>query len=412
MGALGGDQRHQQDGHQVRHRQRRASSVGDEDDGQGQVDGETVEVEGITGRNHQAHRGAADTQVFEFTHDLWQYRVGRSGTQHDQQLFAQVFHQRQDAQPRQAHHQPQYQQDEGGAGQVEQRHQAAQVLQRIQAVFAGGVGNGAEHTNRRQAHDHAHDAEDHMAQFVDQPGDPRSGFADQVQRAAEQNREQQHLQDVVIGKRTNHGGRDQVQQELRGAVHVLAAFGQVAHVGAGQLIQVDIGTTADAGGEGEDQADHQCDRGQHFKVNDRFEANSPDLLQIASAGNAADYHAKHDQADQHLDQLDKAITQGLELSGVFGKAEAACDAEHQAYNDLEEDRTRAPSEHGEDLWSVSCIAVGGSERGLNCCGLTGMSSAGSDYAFTGGSQGFFANIGFTGLTSCGSRCFHPLTHTT
>ena len=352
VGAFGGDQRYQQDGQQVRHRQRRAGSIGDKHDGQGQVDGEPIEVERVPRRNHQAHGGAANAQMFEFTHDLWQHGVGGGGAHHDQQFFTQVLEQRQHAQARQAHHQAEDQPDEGKARQVKQSHQAAQVLQGIQAVGAGGKGNRAEHTDGREAHDHAHDAEDHMAQFVDQPRDTRGGFAHQVQRAAEQHREQQHLQHVVVGKGADHRVGDQVHQELAGAADVLALVGQFIEAGGRQLLQVDIGALADTGAEGHHQADHQGDGGQDFKVDHRLEADAPDFLQVARAGNAADHHAEHDQADQHLDQLDKAVTQGFELRGEFGKGHAADYAEHQANHDLQENRTRAPSEHGRDLYSV------------------------------------------------------------
>ncbi|MNT89770.1 hypothetical protein D3C72_2305600 [compost metagenome] len=74
------------------------------------------------------------------------------------------------------------------------------------------------------------------------------------------------MQDVVVGEGADHRGWDQVHQELRGGVHMLAAFGEIAHVCRRQLLEMDIRAAADAGAEGEDQADHQSDGGQHFKV--------------------------------------------------------------------------------------------------------------------------------------------------
>ena len=290
--------------------------------------------------------------MFQLAHDLRQHRVGRSGAHHDQQLLAQVLEQRQHAQAGQAHHQPEDHRHEGKAGQVEKPHQAAQVLQRVKAVGAGGEGDGTEYANRRQAHDHAHDAEDHMAQFVDQSRNPAGRFAHQVQRAAEQHRKQQHLQHVIIGKGADYRVGDQLHQKLAGAADVLALVGQFIQTGGRELLQVNIGAAADAGAEGHDQAEHQGDGGQHLKIDHRLETDASDLLQVARAGNTADHHAEHDQADQHFDQLDKAVTQGFELRGEFGKGQAAGDAEHQANHDLQENRTRAPSEHGRDLYSV------------------------------------------------------------
>ncbi|MOA15013.1 hypothetical protein D3C78_1351510 [compost metagenome] len=124
--------------------------------------------------------------MLQFAHDLRQHGVRRGGPQDNQQLFTQVLEKRQHAQAGQAHHQAQDQRYERDTGQVEQADQAAKVLQGIQAILAGGEGYRAEHANRRQAHDHAHDAEDHMTEFVDQPRDAGRRLTHQVQRTAEQ----------------------------------------------------------------------------------------------------------------------------------------------------------------------------------------------------------------------------------
>ena len=129
VSALGGHQRHQQNGQQVGHLQRCTGGVGNEHDGQGQVDGKTVEVERVAGGDDQADGGTADAQVFQLAHDLRQHGVGRSGAEDDGQLFTQVLDERQQLKARHAHHRTQHNQHEAGAGQVEQCHQAAQVLQ-------------------------------------------------------------------------------------------------------------------------------------------------------------------------------------------------------------------------------------------------------------------------------------------
>ena len=217
-----------------------------------------------------------------------------------------------------------------------------------------------------------------MAQFVDQPRDAGGRVAHQVQGTAEQHREQQYLEDVVVGEGTHHRSRDQVHEERRGAMDVLAALGQAAGVGAGQLVEVDVGAASDAAGEGEHQANDQGDGGQHFEVDHRFQADEADLLQVTGAGNAADHHAEHDQADEHLDQLDEAVAEGFSCR-EGREAKAAGDAKSKAEHNLQEDRTRAPFEHGRDLRSVSLLRcrTGRKSAGLNYCGLTGMFSAGS-----------------------------------
>ncbi|KIH81490.1 hypothetical protein UCMB321_4732 [Pseudomonas batumici] len=81
------------------------------------------------------------------------------------------------------------------------------------------------------------------------------------------------------------------------------------------------------------------------------------------------------------------------MDGKFGKGESADDAEHQSKDNLKEYRTRAPSEHDEDPGRCSVIRAGAADLELNCCGLTGMSSASSVYArFFRDHKGFFVKL--------------------
>ncbi|MOA26817.1 hypothetical protein D3C78_1476430 [compost metagenome] len=158
---------------------------------------------------------------------------------------------------------------------------------------------------------------------------------------------------------------------------MLAALGDIVHVRAGELLQVDVRAAANACAESKDQTDDQGDGGEYFEVDDRLEADAPDLLEIAGTGDTTDHHAEHDQADEHLDQLDKAVAEGFELCRIFGKGKPADDAEHQSEDNLKEDRPRAPFEHGRDSWFGVLVRQGGLASGLHYCGLTGLSSAGA-----------------------------------
>lgn len=55
----------------------------------------------------------------------------------------------------------------------------------------------------------------------------------------------------------------------------------------------------------------------------------PTFFQVAGTGNATDHHAEHDQADEHLYQLDKAVAEGFQLEGDLREAEAANDTKGQ-----------------------------------------------------------------------------------
>ena len=100
---------------------------------------------------------------------------------------------------------------------------------------------------------------------------------------------------------------------------------------------MDIGSAADSSAEREDKTDDQGNGGQHFEVDHGLESDSPHLLQVASATDATDHDAENNQADEHFDQLDKAVAQGFEVGRVFGKGQATDDAQEEAEYNLKED---------------------------------------------------------------------------
>ena len=80
------------------------------------------------------------------------------------------------------------------------------------------IGDRAEHAERRDAHDQAHDPEQNRGDRLDErgdlapPGSPTSA-------SATPNRigEEQHLQHVVARQRVERGGRDDVEEEAADA---------------------------------------------------------------------------------------------------------------------------------------------------------------------------------------------------
>jgi hypothetical protein len=58
---------------------------------------------------------------------------------------------------------------------------------------------------------------------------------------------------------------------------------------------------------GQHQADHDGDGGDDFEVDDGLQADAPEFLRIAHAGDADDQRGNHDRDHDHLDQADKDI---------------------------------------------------------------------------------------------------------
>ena len=89
-------------------------------------------------------------------------------------------------------------------------------------------------------------------------GLPRSPSA--VQREGEQDGEEQHLQDLALGEGADHGGRDDVHEEVDGAL--LAGLGGVGCDRLGvERCRVDVHAGAGLPQVDDDQADDQRERG-------------------------------------------------------------------------------------------------------------------------------------------------------
>ena len=90
--------------------------------------------------------------------------------------------------------------DEEKAGQIERAHQLRQRQQRSDAVLADREGHGTEGADGGHAHDHADDLEENVCGLLDHIEDQRAATAELVQREAEEDGEEEHLQDVAVGK--------------------------------------------------------------------------------------------------------------------------------------------------------------------------------------------------------------------
>jgi len=227
------------------------------------------------------------------------------------------------------------------ATDVEQGDQRDQLLERADAILSDRIGDRAEHAERRHAHDQPHRPEQHRGYRVDQRGDLLALLAaDQSQAGAEQNREEQHLQHVIARQRVEGGGGDDVQQEAAdpAALQLVGIVGIAVERLGIERRRIDVHAVARAEQIGEQQADHQRHRGHHLEIDQSLDADPPDLLQIAGAGDAVHDHAEHDRGHDHRNQLQKGVAEDLQPDGEIRSRYPQHDAEQQRRQDLDEQR--------------------------------------------------------------------------
>ena len=145
-----------------------------------------------------------------------------------------------------------------------------------------------------------------MGQSVEKLHDRFAFRANQRQREAEQDGDQQHLQDVSLGERIHHGCRDDVHQEFRHAL-LLRGAGVIRHGFGIQRRGIHVEAGARMRHVADEHSGEQRQRGNDLKVQQRLAADSAHLLQVLHAGDSRDHRAKNNHRDHHGDQADKAI---------------------------------------------------------------------------------------------------------
>ncbi len=157
-------------------------------------------------------------EILQLDDHARQHRLRGRGAEHDQQLLLDVPDEPPDAEPGEPGNSSEHDEDEEEAGQVERRHQLAEREQRDDAVFPDREGHGAEGADRRRPHDNADDVEQAVRYGVNKSDDGLAALAHHVQSEREQDRDEQHLQDLALGKRANHRVGYDVEQEFDGAL--------------------------------------------------------------------------------------------------------------------------------------------------------------------------------------------------
>ena len=137
-----------------------------------------------------------------------------------------------------------------------------------------------------------------------------AAFAEHGQREREQDREEQHLQDLALGEGADDGVGNDVHQEFDRALLPGLRGVDLDRFGIDRA-HVDVHADAGLQDVDHDQADDQRQRGHDLEIDQRLQADAADLLHVLHAGDAVHHGAEDDRRDQHLDQLDEAVAERL-----------------------------------------------------------------------------------------------------
>ena len=233
--------------------------------------------------------------------------------------------------------QPENDDDEEGARNVERGDQLAERADRFDAVTADGERHRAERADRRQLHNEAERREQHVRERIDRFECRLAGAADARQAEPAQDRKQQHRKYLAFGECAKERVGDDVQHELG------EAFGRrvVCEALRDRRIKrrrVDVHASAWLHHEYRGEPDHQRQDGEHVEQRHRLHQRLADLLAVVQARDAEHDRAEDDRRDHHLDELDEAVAERLERRAEVGPVVPDGDAEREPDEDLEVQR--------------------------------------------------------------------------
>ena len=173
-------------------------------------------------------------------------------------------------------------------GDVNQNHQLGQRQQGGEAEVGDGHGDQCEYADRGVLHDHVGDFEHALGDALEHLHQRLAQVRLQArQTQAEQHGEEDDRQHFAAGHGREDVRRDQVEDGLDERVFML-------YFGGSRLVLGDVhraqGAHVDAGARvehvGQHQPDDDGDSGEDFEIDDRLQADTPELLGVAHAGNA------------------------------------------------------------------------------------------------------------------------------
>jgi hypothetical protein len=89
---------------------------------------------------------------------------------------------------------------------------------------------------------------------------------------------------------------------------------------------------------GEYQADHQRNRRHYLEIDQRLDADPPDLFEVAGARDAMHDDAEHDRRDDHGDQLQEGVAENFQADGKIGNSHSQHNPEQEGNENLNKQR--------------------------------------------------------------------------
>ncbi len=179
-----------------------------------------------------------------------------------------------------------------------------------------------------------HQAEHRGGQRFQEGQHRAAALTHQGQRNAEQHRHEQHLQDVAIHEGADQRGRNDVHDEA-GEGQLVGFFHVAVHRRLVQVGRVDVHAGAGLHHVRHHHAHDQRQRGEEQEVGHRLGEHPAHGAQVGHAGDAGDDGEEDHRGDDHLHQLDEAITQRLERFGERRLVMAKDGAQHDRHHHLE-----------------------------------------------------------------------------
>src|SRR6185437_10514741 len=117
------------------------------------------------------------------------------------------------------------------------------------------------------------------------------------------------------------------------------------------------------------QPNEQRNRSDEFEVKQRLRAHAPHFFKIAAAGNSDDQRRENQWRDDRLDQVEKNVSEEVDVIAPLRTDVTEQSAQHQAKKDLSCQRRAIPGALRSSEFRVSCVYTG--IQSQQCCSMEG-----------------------------------------
>src|SRR5258708_31697021 len=188
--------------------------LGQKERGKGHIEPGDVRVEDITVGDPQADQGLGAAETFQLGHQIRQRRFGRTGGEHEDNLFSQKPEKTQDIKAREPGDAAKYDKDKKQRREVKRGYEFHERAQRRQAVFANREGHGAKSAYGGEPHEECNHAENGLRKGLQEIDNRLTARTGKRERKSKKQRNQQNLQDVSLAEGIDEGVRNNVSEKL------------------------------------------------------------------------------------------------------------------------------------------------------------------------------------------------------